>query len=212
MAIKFVPGQGWVTEDGFNVSAGSQDQADAMAQKNKVNSARRAMYGNYDQYLGEDNLAWLKDSIGDSWWWGAGRLENLASDPSRFWKEFGTTSDSQYNRSAEIVNRYRALQESGMDRNQIQQAIYGNANLSPSFNNGPGMLSGNAAGTNNGDAPAEANQPFDNMWSGVGGGKRKQRLGVWGSGYTDGGYGMLSGENDQMRQAITTALEKKLLG
>jgi hypothetical protein len=157
MTIKFVPGKGWVTEGGMNVSAGSQDQADAMAQKNKVNSARRAMYGAYDQYMDQDNLSWLKNNIGDSWWWGAGRLDNLANDQDRFWKEFGTTGDDHYSNSAEIVNRYRALQESGMDKNQIQQAIYGNANLSPTFNNGgggggvtgPGMLSGNNPVNNN---------------------------------------------------------------
>jgi hypothetical protein len=52
-----------------------------------------------------------------------------------------------------------------MDKNQIQQAIYGNANLSPTFNNGgggggvtgPGMLSGNNPVNNNGDVGNDSN-------------------------------------------------------
>lgn len=257
MTIKFVPGEGWVMPNAYNdgrsanVSAGSADIAYEQARKAEVNNRRRAMYGNYEQYMGMDNMSWLRDNVGDSWWWGAGRLDNLAHDPDRFWREFAYTSDDQYNRSAEIVNRYRALQESGLDKKQIQQALYGNANLSPSFNNGgggggvtgPGMLSGNAAGTSNGTPPAEEGPPTDNMWSGVRGGERRQRLGTWGSGYANGGYEkrqvdtprdyrqlmsndvrdlqersgdshlkMFSSENEQMRQAIATALEKKLLG
>ncbi len=42
--------------------------------------------------------------------------------------------------------------------------------------------------------------------------ERRQRQGVWGSGFKDGGYGMLSGENETMRDAIANQLEKKLLG
>lgn len=42
--------------------------------------------------------------------------------------------------------------------------------------------------------------------------QRRERQGVWGSGYKDGGYGMLSPENDEMRKAIVGALEEKLLG
>jgi hypothetical protein len=42
--------------------------------------------------------------------------------------------------------------------------------------------------------------------------EKRQRQGVWGSGFTDGGYGMLSDETEVMRDAIVNQLEKKLLG
>ena len=42
--------------------------------------------------------------------------------------------------------------------------------------------------------------------------EQRQRQGVWGGGFKDGGYGMLSGENETMRDAIANQLEKKLLG
>ena len=68
MTIEFVPGKGWVTEGGSNVSAGSQDINNAQQAHGAKQGNRRSMYGNYDQYLDQDNLSWLKDSIGDSWW------------------------------------------------------------------------------------------------------------------------------------------------
>ena len=239
MAITFVPGQGWVMDGGFNVSAGSQDIAYAQEQKAKEVAARRAMYGQYDQYMGQDNLDWLKNNIGDSWWWSVGRLPKLSHDDQWFWNEFGGRSDESYAHNAEIVNRYRALEESGMSREQIQQAIWGGANLSPTINNGgagggvtkPGMLSGgtsigstqsnNVLGNNNqvlGNNNQNSNQSNNQNNAGVVPNNgvtpkaRQQRQGVWGSGYTDGGYGMLSDENNEMRQAIAKALEEKLLG
>ena len=221
MAIKFVPGQGWVTDGGFNVSAGSQDIAYAQKQRAQRDAARRAMYGQYDQYMGQDNLDWLKQNVGDSWWWSVGRLPNLAHDESRWWREFNGVSDDSYALNAEIVNRYRALEESGMSRDEIQQAIWGNSNLSPTTNNGgagggvtkPGMLSG-GGGNNGGVAPKPQKETpgVSAPNNGITPRAREQRQGVWGSGYTNGGYGLLSEENEQMRQAITNALEEKLLG
>ena len=215
MTIKFVPGQGWVTDGGKNVSAGSRDIAYAEQQRAEKDAARRGMYGQFDQYMGQNNLDWLKQNVGDNWWWSVGRLPDLAHDSSRFWKEMGGRSDDEYSRNTEIVNRYRALEESGMSAQEIQQAIWGNANLSPTTGNGgagggvtrPGMLSG--GGNNQSNANNNAGAAPNN---GITPRARQQRQGVWGSGYKDGGYGLLSGENEQMRQAITAALEKKLLG
>ena len=41
---------------------------------------------------------------------------------------------------------------------------------------------------------------------------RGERRGVWGSGYSDGGYSLFGEENQAMRRAIGEQLEKKLLG
>jgi hypothetical protein len=216
MSIKFVPGKGWVTDSGFNVSAGSSDIAYRQQQRAKKDAARRSMYGQYDQYMGDNNLDWLKQNVGDSWWWSVGRLPNLAHDSSRFWKEMGGRSDDSYARNAEIVNRYRALEESGMSADDIQQAIWGGANLSPTVNNGgagggvtkPGMLSGGIKNQSNNQNNQQSTPPNNSIKPA----QRQQRQGVWGSGFTKGGYGMLSEENENMRQSVVAALEKKLLG
>lgn len=254
MSIKFVPGKGWVTDGGVNVSAGSSDLAWLQEQRAKRDGARRAMYGSYDQYMGQNNLDWLKQNVGDSWWWSVGRLGNLANDESRFWKEFGGTSDEQYGNSAEIVNRYKALIASGMNPADVQSAIWGGANLSPSTQNGgagggvtkPGMLPPIGNNSNNNS----------NNRGSIQHSARSQRKGTWGSGYSNGGYaeaerrqanpdprpqiprptvdvspnstasnrpfedrlwpgngqGMMSGESEQMRKTVVSALEKKLLG
>ena len=171
MSIKFVPGQGWVTDGGFNVSAGSPDIAYLQEQRGKKDAARRAVHGQYDQYMGQDNLDWLKQNVGDSWWWSGGRLPGLANDSKWFWKEFGGRSDESYARNAEIVNRYRALEESGMDRGEIYESIFGNSNLSPTFQNsrggvtGSGMLSGGGNDTNNAGAGGGNSDELDSWQS-----------------------------------------------
>ena len=220
MAITFVPGKGWVMDGGMNVSAGSQDIAYAQQQRAEKDAVRRGMYGQFDQYMGQNNLDWLKQNVGDSWWWSTGRLGNLAHDESRWWREFNGVSDDSYARNSEIVNRYRALEESGMGRDEIQQAIWGNANLSPTTGNGgagggvtkPGMLSGGSKSNYGASQDQKENPGGMGANNGITPRARQQRQGVWGSGYKDGGYGLLSGENEQMRQTIAAALEKKLLG
>ena len=157
MAITFVPGQGWVMDGGFNVSAGSQDIAYAQEQRAEQDAVRRGMLGQIEQYAEQDNLDWLKNNIGDSWWWSVGRLPKLAEDTQWFWNEFGGRSDDEYARNAEIVNRYNALIASGMSQQDIVNSIWGGANLSPSFsgnnnnntNNTGGNTDSNTGGNNN---------------------------------------------------------------
>ena len=114
-------------------------------------------------------------------------------------------------------------------------------NYTPSFDNTGGGSNPNPAGGNTGgNTPNTGGGNIPN--GGVNHQQRGQRLGTWGSGYAKGGYErrepyapnpqnrnlmsddtgffnggtgairMFSDENEQMRQAITTALEKKLLG
>lgn len=216
MTIKYVPGKGWVTEGGMNVSAGSQDIKNAEQVQGVKQGNRRSMYGNYDQYMDQDNLSWLKENVGDSWWWGAGRLGNLASDQDRFWREFQTTSDEQYGKSAEAVNRYMALINSGMDPSDIQSGVFGGSNLSPTFDNsggggvtGPGMLSGGGDNANNAGASDTKMSAADMLRRGLGDNytpKTRERGQVWGP-----GNGMLGEETNQMRQAIINQIQKKLV-
>lgn len=166
MSIQFVPGEGWVTDEGINVSAGSSDIARLQEQRAKKDAARRGMLGQTKQYAEQDNLGWLKNNIGDSWWWSVGRLPDLAEDSQGFWKEFGGRSDDAYARNAEIVNRYKALRESGMTAQDIQQAIFGNANLSPSFERDSGTV--NNGENNSGVAEGERTPIGDNSSSGLG--------------------------------------------
>jgi len=166
MSIQFVPGEGWVTDEGINVSAGSSDIARLQEQRAKKDAARRGMLGQTKQYAEQDNLGWLKNNIGDSWWWSVGRLPDLAEDSQGFWKEFGGRSDDAYARNAEIVNRYKALRESGMTAQDIQQAIFGNANLSPRFERDSGTV--NNGENNSGVAEGERTPIGDNSSSGLG--------------------------------------------
>ena len=53
---------------------------------------------------------------------------------------------------------------------------------------------------------------IDHTWGGDTANSDRQRQGVWGAGYKDGGYGLFSDENKAMRDAIGDQLEKKLLG
>lgn len=155
MSIRFVPGEGWVSDTGVNVSAGSSDLAWLQEQRAKKDATRRGMLGQVDQYAEQNNLDWLKNNIGDSWWWSAGRLPKLAEDTQWFWKEFGGRSDDEYARNAEIVNRYNALLNSGMSQQDIVNSIWGGANLSPSFSgndnttNTGGNTGGNTGSNNN---------------------------------------------------------------
>jgi len=208
MSIKFVPGEGWVTDGGVNVSAGSSDLAWLQQQRAEKDRARRSMYGAYDQYMGQNNLDWLKNNVGDSWWWSTGRLGNLANDESRFWREFNSVSDDHYGNSAEIVNRYKALIASGVDPADVQNAIWGNANLSPTTQNGgagggvtkPGMLPsiGNNSNNNSNNSPNNGGSVQPNP--------RRQRLGTWGSGFSDGGYAQAEQRQANPNQAPMPSL------
>lgn len=91
---------------------------------------------------------------------------------------------------------------------QMSQALYDQMGLGDIFGSGSSSSAPNSV-----PAPSAGNNV-----SSSGGGmlptipNRRERDGVWGAGYGKGGYGFLSPENDQMRKAVVTALEKNLLG
>ena len=246
--IKYVPGKGWINTNGGNeyVIGGAEDEAKGDAYRQKQ-ADWHGTIGNYDQYKDGklDDLAALVN--GDNFW--DVRLHKHANEVrdgnSQWWLRNFSAGDRGY-KATEILNRFLGLQDQGYSDEAIMRGIYGEnwgklnpnwmdtgnpdnfAGGSPTFQSSgsPPANSGGSSPANSGGSPPNA---------GIVPGQRGERLGTWGSGFSDGGYSvsdarslmsddtgffgggsgslrMFSEENQAMRKLIGDHLEKKLLG
>ena len=128
----------------------------------------------------------------------------------RIFQGFGRDSANVYSGNDALADRKMTealYNEMGL-QNVLGSYVGDNRLASMTGNSGmPGMMGSAAQAIANGLSNNYQFQPKLSQPR-----EQRQRRGVWGGGFKDGGYGMLSGENETMRDAIANQLEKKLLG
>ena len=200
---------GWVVNipgtDRSYVQGSAEGNALEAAWESNASDRRKqhfANVGNWEQYKDGSLEDFAGALNGDNWF--RARLPGYArdvmnGDTFQYNMEFGPTSGHSA-KGHELTNRYIALLNQGYTNQQIMGAGYGD--------DGSSYASWDEKQTNSGG---------NNTGGGMLGGPitpkpREERKGTWGSGYKDGGYGLLGEENQAMRRAIGEQLEKKLLG
>ena len=236
MALDYVPGRGWVFRGpggavgGGNEVGGADEAARVKKYHEDEKAFRDAHYFNYDRdyrdswgsYFGSESLEGNRSPSfldGPNSQWGgalqdrmAQRQQGILSGHGHFESRVNTANADYQKRLYARNNAIEDMFRRGYSQKQISDHLEGRQNANdvrPDWADygryGEGDWRDNYFIGKPGIPPS--NGPN----GGINPQQRAQRLGTWGSGYKDGGYGMLSPESEQMRQALQTALEKKLL-
>ena len=171
--------------------------------------ARNRRFTYQEGLTGQDLINFIQKGIGGNY----SHAGNIFNDMLDAWDKghegsYGhytgrLMTSNMFDEATQLADIMGSLYKDGYTREEIGQLIgqgkgigNPNTNYAPSFDNTGGGSNPNSAGGNTGGNNTGGNIPN----AGVNHQQRGQRLGTWGSGYKDGGYGLLSAENEQMRQ------------
>jgi hypothetical protein len=136
----------------------------------------------------------------------------------------GTSSDETWGAGLKVLDLAHSLYQNGYSTKQVNDIIVGSAGEFKDV--GPANWRRGWGNMVNGQEVPEGHVAMANPYAMAGApmmgfitrpenpeqNQRRERSGAWGAGHGEGGYGMLSPENEEMRKSITNALEEKLLG